>query len=122
MNIESFIPFLGDSTVNDRFDDQMESVGLKGRPKGDDPTVFVKSSDEGFILGFNASASFEESYELEPKTPGSYLLVSIYGEPGKAELPFSLDWSMTLEQVKAKLGEPKKIAASNATFVHDGLH
>lgn len=122
MKIESYIPYLGHSTVNDQLDDQMENAGLKSRPKGDDPTVFVKSADEGFILGFKARPFFQESYAFEPKTPGSYVLASIYGEPGKAVLPFGLDWAMTLEQAKATLGEPKKITASNATFVHDGLH
>ncbi|UXH80631.1 hypothetical protein [Roseateles amylovorans] len=121
MNIESFIKFLAHSTVNDRFDEQLEAAGLKERPKGDDPTVFVKSPDEGFILGFSSNAAFQEFYATEPKTPGGYILVSIYGEPGKAELPFALDWAMTANQIKSRLGEPKRIAASNATFVHEGL-
>lgn len=121
MKIETFIPFLAHSTVNDLFDDELVAVGLKGRPKGDDPTVFVKSADEKFILGFSSDAAFKEFYAFEPKTAGRYLLVSIYSEPRKAELPFGLDWTMTAEQVTSKLGEPKRVAASNATFVHDDL-
>lgn len=122
MKIESFIPFLGDSPNNDRFDDQLEGDGLKGRPKGEDPTVFVKSSDEAFVLGFSSNAAYEEFYAAAPKTPGSYVLVSIYSEPEKADLPFGLAWGMALDDLKAKLGEPRKVAATNATFLYEGLH
>ncbi len=121
MKIESYIPFLGDSPNNDRLDDQLEDDGLKGRPKGEDPTVFVKNSDGGFVLGFSSDAAYEEFYAAKPKTPGNYVLVSIYSEPQKADLPFGLAWGMALDDLKARLGEPSRVAATNATFFYEGL-
>lgn len=122
MKIQDFIPFLGHSPVNFHFDDCLLAAGLKGRPKGSDPTVFIKSADESFILGFSASEAFEEFYGVQPKTPGAYILVSIYAEAGSWDLPFGMDWAMSLDQLRAKLGEPRRLAAANATFLHENLH
>lgn len=122
MHFESFAPYLGHSLMNDDFEERFVHSGLKLQPSGGDPTIFSKSADEGFVLGFNSSPAFEEFFPFAPKTPGAYILVSIYGEPGKSELPFGLDWEISLDQLQSRLGEPKKILAANATFLHDGLH
>ncbi|WP_416762576.1 hypothetical protein ACNI65_09370 [Roseateles sp. So40a] len=121
MNLEQLIPFLADSTDNDRFDDLIQELGFKARPKGPDLTVFIRTPDKKVTLEFSARPSFEETFDEVPKSAGSYLLAAIESETGGADLPFGLTWEMPIASVKSCLGEPAELDPSIATFIREGL-
>ncbi len=122
MNLEKLIPFFADSPVSQAFDDVMQELQIKSRPKGPDATVFVRTPDEKLGLEFAANVSFREDRTMPAKSDGAYLLAGfdIYaGAPH--ELPFGLSWDMDIAKVRTVLGESRKAKNRNATFFHYGL-
>ena len=122
MRFEQLMPFLADPTENDAFDDLLEQLRFKGRPKGPDLTNFIRTPDKKVTATFHADVSFNKYFPDTPhKSEGSYLLSGIGSEPGGAELPYGLDWTMDFEKIRGVIGEPKEVDPTVVTFVRDGL-
>ncbi|UXH80644.1 hypothetical protein [Roseateles amylovorans] len=122
MNLEKLIPFFADSPVNDAFDDVMQELQIKSRPKGPDATVFVRTPDEQLALEFAANVSFKEDRTMPAKSDEAYLLAGFDAYAGAPhKLPFGLFWDMDIAKVRAALGESRKAKNHNATFFHSGL-
>lgn len=122
MNLENLFPFLADSPVNQAFDDVMQELQIKSRPKGPHATVLVRTPDEKLGLEFAANVSFREDRTMPAKSDGAYLLAGFDVYSGAPhELPFGLSWDMDIAEVRAVLGESRKAKSRNATFFHSGL-
>lgn len=115
MLIADAISFFGLPPRSKALDDYLTKIGISERPSYREiPTENITKKDEGFSFVFESELGYKE-YWGEPREPGDLIFCSLqvfgdqYGEDFSGydgPLPYGLTFKSTLEQVKAKFGEP----------------
>jgi len=107
MNVaDEAIGYLGHSSTDMALDAFLTSIGIKKRPKHD--SISTRSIvGDGITFCFLERFDYLESYSDAPNTDGELILRNIdFYKREQAQLPFGLDFDMSLDAIKNLIGEP----------------
>jgi hypothetical protein len=109
MNGEDLLAYLGHASVEPTFDDYLASIGIKGRPKKNESTVYVDSDDGKLVLTFQSYEAYEEESLVPPKSDGKFIFqTATFKRDFQGVLPYDLVFDAAPEAVTATLGQPRK--------------
>lgn len=109
------VALLGHASVASPLDDFLTQHGIKVRPKGNSGSYLLSDGPQGVDFEYKESDDFDEIALAAAPSSGKFNLLSVEfnanagkkRQPFSGHLPFSLNFSMTPEDVAALLGQPK---------------
>lgn len=126
MNINECVNFLGHASIYSQFDLFLLNNGIKKRLKSKESYETLNSLDNKVVLSFQLFDDFSDESLISAKSKGKSVLSEIEVHSGHSgELPYSLSFDDTIENIKDKLGRVvEETVLQNKhifTFFYDSL-